>query len=532
MTDYDEDVQEHGLDLPPEFRTKPGTYESHWNFRSSPRPQQLTVLREMDRVDALPEPPQIVLCDLPCGTGKSAINVAVASKHSGILLTPQKLLQDQLARDWPDFPVLKGSANYPCTAFRGADCQSGSAVKCRNQNCEYKWAKRKFLESRIGITNYAYFFAALRSDGFNPLHNVLAFDEGHYTEGALIDAAEAHITGEITKLVDYHESWPESIEEAATFLEDMLPPAEVKLSQLADEMSDGTDQQAARQFITLHNVVRNVDYFLQSYHRSEVWIFSLNEVDQARNKAGFRCRPLYANDLFEQFVKPLGKRIWMTSATMPPVRQMSKWMGIGDDDCHRIAMGSPFPIENRRVRYCPVAKMDRNNLATSLEPMVNRIAKILDSYKDQRGVIHSHSFALTKQLADRLMRYSDRLLVQRPESDRQALIDEHLHSDRPTVLLSPSMTEGLDLYDDLSRFTIWPKIPYAYLGDPWTKARMEDDQEWYGWQAVKTIIQGCGRSVRHDQDYCDTFILDAGLSNLWSRSGDLAPKWFNDSIIW
>jgi Rad3-related DNA helicase len=54
---------------------------------------------------------------------------------------------------------------------------------------------------------------------------------------------------------------------------------------------------------------------------------------------------------------------------------------------------------------------------------------------------------------------------------RQAALEEHLMRPEPTVLLTPSMTEGLDLVDDLARWQVICKLPYPYLGDPQVAAR-------------------------------------------------------------
>ena len=58
-------------------------------------------------------------------------------------------------------------------------------------------------------------------------------------------------------------------------------------------------------------------------------------------------------------------------------------------------------------------------------------------------------------------------------------LDDHRASSRPTVLLSPSLREGVDLPDDFLRFQIITKVPYPDLGDPWTAARQARDPRWW-----------------------------------------------------
>ena len=101
---------------------------------------------------------------------------------------------------------------------------------------------------------------------------------------------------------------------------------------------------------------------------------------------------------------------------------------------------------------------------------------------------------------------------------------------RPTVLLSPSMQEGVDLKGDLSRFQILCKVPYPYLGDKLVKKRMNRWQWWYPLQTAKTIVQSVGRSVRSDTDSAVTYILDSDWERFYSRNKALFPKGFDDCI--
>ena len=80
---------------------------------------------------------------------------------------------------------------------------------------------------------------------------------------------------------------------------------------------------------------------------------------------------------------------------------------------------------------------------------------------------------------------------------------KHIHGKQPTVLLSPSMSEGVDLKGDASRFQILCKVPYPYLGDKLVKKRMYKWKWWYPLQTAKTIVQSVGRMVYviEDKEY-------------------------------
>src|SRR5439155_626113 len=68
--------------------------------------------------------------------------------------------------------------------------------------------------------------------------------------------------------------------------------------------------------------------------------------------------------------------------------------------------------------------------------------------------------------------------VESTEAKARAL-ELHRASPMPTVLVSPSLREGVDLPDDFLRFQVVTKLPYPDLGDPWTAARQARDPRWY-----------------------------------------------------
>jgi len=106
-----------------------------------------------------------------------------------------------------------------------------------------------------------------------------------------------------------------------------------------------------------------------------------------------------------------------------------------------------------------------------------------------------------------------------------------MSSKKPTVLLSPSMTEGVDLKGDASRFQVICKIPYPSLGDKIVRKRMNKWKWWYPLQTSKTIIQAIGRSVRSSDDFAVTYILDSDWERFFSRNENMFPQSFKDSIV-
>jgi Rad3-related DNA helicase len=114
--------------------------------------------------------------------------------------------------------------------------------------------------------------------------------------------------------------------------------------------------------------------------------------------------------------------------------------------------------------------------------------------------------------------------------NREEMLKKHMNSKKPSVLLSPSMTEGIDLHGNNSRFQIICKVPYPYLGDKIVKKRMHKWKWWYSLQTAKTIVQAAGRSVRSSNDHAVTYILDADWFNFFSRNINYFPDDFKKCI--
>ena len=122
--------------------------------------------------------------------------------------------------------------------------------------------------------------------------------------------------------------------------------------------------------------------------------------------------------------------------------------------------------------------------------MVNRI---VTKYATKKGITHTHSFKITRAVVDYLRAHGhgSRLLTHSAEiqGSRDKAVRDHSASPEPTFLVSPSMTEGLDLKEDLGRWQIICKVPWPSM-DPYIKARMQRDPDWYTWLTCLTSRSG------------------------------------------
>lgn len=150
-----------------------------------------------------------------------------------------------------------------------------------------------------------------------------------------------------------------------------------------------------------------------------------------------------------------------------------------------------------------------------------------------KGIIHCTSY---DQLNFIMLGISEenhrRLLKTDPDIERDTVIEEHINSTKPTVLISPSLHLGLDLKDDLSRFQIIVKTPWANLGDRWINARFNrpGGKKYYSWITTLHLVQAAGRSVRSKEDWAITYVLDSGFRRFIDMNRNILPGWFLEAI--
>jgi len=207
--------------------------------------------------------------------------------------------------------------------------------------------------------------------------------------------------------------------------------------------------------------------------------------------------------------------------------------GLEPEAVRAFASESPFPVEQRLIEYRPVGALSKATLA-ELEPaLFDEVAAILAAHPAEKGLVHATSYAAARRLlADLAARapaqYRRVIFVESSEAKGRAL-DDHRASSRPTVLLSPSLREGVDLPDDFLRFQIITKVPYPHLGDPWTAARQARDPRWYALETAKALVRTYGRSCRHAGDHGLTYVLDAHFARFLQRDRPLLPAWFREA---
>jgi ATP-dependent DNA helicase DinG len=218
----------------------------------------------------------------------------------------------------------------------------------------------------------------------------------------------------------------------------------------------------------------------------------------------------------------------MMSATMISKEQLCKDLSLDMSEVSYINCPFIFNIDNMPIYPLNAGKMNYGTKEKTLPKMVEFIKELMDEHKSERGIIHTVSYDIAEYITNNIK--TDRFIIPKGK-DRDKKIQEFMKSKRnDLILLSPSLTEGISLNDDLSRFSIICKLPFASLGDKFVKTRMELDNEWYSVNTVKNLIQMTGRSIRSETDYAATYVLDSGFSWFIQKNKKYFPKWWLKAI--
>jgi ATP-dependent DNA helicase DinG len=240
--------------------------------------------------------------------------------------------------------------------------------------------------------------------------------------------------------------------------------------------------------------------------------------------------PVWAKRTASKLLAKLGTKRIFLSATLPDFVRQAEWLGIDpkSDRTKFLELGCPFPVQHRPIFIYPAGKWTYGgNPENTYRTLCPLILAILDRHKGERGLIHVSSYAQAKEIVSRCR--SPRLVTHADSRERETTL-AHIAATPGSVLVSPSSREGLDLKDDLSRFQIIAKIPYASLGDKRVARRIELDPAWYQLNTVQQVIQAAGRSVRHNNDTAATYVLDKGWSWFYHQTRESFPRYFTQAL--
>lgn len=519
---------------------------------------------------------RFVILEMGTGCGKSATGITIArylsanpNRHQLIgdsefgggayVLTTQKVLQEQYISDFGPgkkdlLRSIKSSSNYTCNFYKDQNCGESRRIlsklgkqlagtdffKCCRVQCPYALDKQAFIESPVSITNFSYFLAETMYAGKLEPRELLIVDECHNIESELGKFIEVSFSEKFAKdilkckppvlrgdedtRIQVVFDWIKKIYKPT--LEKHIVRLEKVLEKHFNAGMAGFSEYT-KQYEMLDKHICKVNRFINTFN-IENWVMNTVEPHAGSRAARrYEFKPVDVSSYGYDMLYKFGGRVLMMSATIVDRDVFCRTVGLDPSDVAFLRIPSPFPIENRPIHYLHVGKMSMNNIDQTLPKMAEVIKMLLEQHANEKGIIHCVSFKVAQYMFEHVK--SKRLIIHNSENRDQVLKD-HINGSNPTVLLSPSMMEGVDLADDSSRFQILCKVPFPYLGDKVVKKRKSRDPQWYPFQTVKSVIQAMGRSVRNDTDHATSYILDEDWDYFYQRNKSLFPLDFSKSL--
>ncbi|WP_288268605.1 helicase C-terminal domain-containing protein [uncultured Methanobrevibacter sp.] len=519
----------------------------------SPRQGQLEIIQEIE--DAISKGYKYIILEAGTGTGKSAIASTLARMYqSAYILTMTKQLQNQYAREF-DFPLVKGRGNFSC--LMGGDevtcdmgvCKTtinskkffcpfsisknptlsgteafedsfGNQIYFNTENhCNYWQQKADAINSPITLMNYDYAFLELNYVKHFGVRSLLILDEAHNIENKLMKSLELTLSNQrlekdIKKHISENTLKDGSVEDWILEIESLYEAyQDVDLKELPINKVERIRSTTSR--------LKSLRDHLEKEPKN--WVIDANE-------EAVSFKPLRVNHYAKDNLLKYGDVCIFMSATILSHKMFTKWLGLKDNEVYYIKVDSPFPASKRPIELKLVGKMSKNRIKDTAPKMIPVINDILRKHPDDKGLIHTHSYQNSRFITQNI---PNSRLISHTSLNRQRVLDYFENDDNPLVLVSPSMSEGVDLPYDKCRFQIIYKVPFPYLGDKQINMRQRRDKRWYAYKTVMTIMQAYGRGMRAEDDSCTTYILDKDITMLFKSPlyKSLVPDFFKEAIV-
>lgn len=533
---------------------------SYWPFESPPRANQIKALEWLEKQTA-----KYLILESPVGSGKSNIGVAYGAYLNSLprdplsedpaapksyILTPQRILQAQYEESFQGNPnvnlaSLYGKSNYECQQ-KNTTCDVGGVVKPPCGYCPHREARAIAARATNTVLNYklALLQFAYGRKSFSK-RQLIVMDECHTLENHLIDFDALKITDWRCKKYNVRFKLCKTIPEALEWMRaEYLPKMDEVKRKMEQECEDIQFRAEDGDKLTKAETKKLQEFEALVDHIDEVCVMlAYEQIEVEKNfvlvhePLTFQFKRLYGAYTFHRLVKPMANKFLFMSSTILNQRGFCSDLGIPLEESAFLSLDSDFPVENRPVYYMPTMKMNAGwnapELSNDRRIMADRVIDIVKGYEADTGVIHTGNFKIAEWLVRELKdaKCTHHIYHHNPDSgnDRNDVIEAFTSDPKPSILISPSSTEGLDLKEDLGRFAIFAKVPFGNLGDQWIKRRMELSSEWYQRQALITIIQGGGRVVRSNKDWGHVYILDGSFGYLYKMTYDRIPHWWREA---
>lgn len=516
----------------------------------------------------LASPKRWVFVQAPTGSGKSLIAAALQRLDDKSLLYTchNKDLQNQFVRDFSqlctqeEFAVeLKGRDNYPtrlfpqhfpkiscgdCTKRKTKGEEGNGSTECKwcgpPSLCPYVQQKRKAYHAKIAVLNLAMFLSEANfvgqfgeSDERRGKWPRIIIDEADMLEDVLMSFVELTISSRMIQRLGLEpprfktktEAWVAWAEQIA------LPKVQQRLHEI-DEQLDRLDDWDVQSLILLkeqkdlQRLSQKLAFFLDEIQAGN-WV----NCTEHHEEGPWVFKPVFVAKYGERYLWRHGERFVLMSATIMSKEQLCRNLGIPVDEAELVDLPSTFPAKHRPIYFVPGLNLSHKTKDQDWPVLVERLDQILDRHPEERTLVHTVSYALSRYVLQH-SRHAAAMLTYESARTRDATLTR-FKAGEARILLAPSMERGVDLPDHLCRVVVVLKVPYPNLGDKQVSARLygaRDGQAWYNAATARALVQMTGRGVRHAEDHCISYILDGQFGRLYREWRRIFPRWWTDAL--
>ena len=518
-----------------------------------PRLGQLDIIQDIN--DAIKKGYKYIILEAGTGTGKSAIATTLAKMYeSAYILTMTKQLQSQYCDEF-SFPLVKGRGNFAClhdnletTCDMGA-CKTtptsskffcpygvaknptldaefafedsfGGAVFYQSDNhCHYWNQKSNAINSPITLMNYDYAIVELNYVKHFGTRSLLILDEAHNIENKLMSTMEVTLYNR-TLEKDISKIMSDSILKDGELEDWIMEVDAIRQSYEEIDLKDISKNKADRIRSTISRL-KTLKINLETEPKN--WVIDTDETSVV-------FKPLRVHRYAKNNLLKYGDVVIFMSATILSHKMFSQWLGLNPNEVYHIKVDSPFTKEKRPIILDLAGKISANMIKKTAPKTIPILQEILKKHEGDKGLIHTHSYKCQQFITNNL---NNSRLVSHNSKNREQVLNFFEKDENPLVLVSPSMSEGVDLPYDKCRFQIIYKIPFPYLGDKQVNMRMKRDKKWYAYKTVMTLMQAYGRGMRAEDDSCYTYIIDSDINMLFKSPmyRSLIPEFFKEAVV-
>lgn len=250
-----------------------------------------------------------------------------------------------------------------------------------------------------------------------------------------------------------------NLQEFMAWLETIYKPeVKAKSDDMANLASEHQDDDFAKTAVDLDQHLCKMNRAMDLIKKNrDNWVFWSEE-----NKEGgvdYIARPLDAAPFLPELVKEMGTmRVYMSA--FPGTKEVfCRSLGLPEEKVAWLNLRSSFEPKNRPIIMGAVGSMSMRNIEATLPSFLRITKTILDLHGNEKGVLHCGSYKLGAAIVNHFKGtgHEFRLLFPKSADEREKAYINHTTSPSPTVLVSPSMTEGFDFMGDLATWQIIAK---------------------------------------------------------------------------